>query len=120
MAKKLVNKNYITPKKARAIFIKFLMENNCLMEYIICYRGQYHRENYTPSQIFDTVIDKLSENGGRFAVALLNASFGWASSYRDLYKICNKKLSCEYAYQYWNKLNGKLIEKYGGYYIKED
>lgn len=120
MAKKLVNKNYITPKEARAIFIKFLMENNCLMEYIICYRGQYHRENYTPSQVFDNVIDKLNEHGGRFAVALLNASFGWASSYRDLYKICNKKLSCEYAYQYWNKLSEKLMEKYGCYYIKED
>ena len=90
------------------------------MEYIICYRGQYNRGNYTPSQIFDAVIDKLIYEGGRFAVALLSASFGWASSYRDLYKICNKKLSCEYAYQYWNKLNGKLIEKYGGYYIRED
>lgn len=120
MAKKLVNKNYITPKKARAIFIKFLMENNCLMEYIICYRGQYNRGNYTPSQIFDTVINKLNNFGGRFAVALLNASFGWSASSRELCKISNKKLSCDYAYQYWNKLNGKLIKKYGGYYIRED
>ena len=120
MAKKLVNKNYITPKKARVIFIKFLMENNCYKEYIICYRGQYARKKYTPSQIFDNVINKLNECNGRFAVALLNASFGWASSYRDLYKISNKKLSCEYAYQYWNKLSEKLIEKYGDYYIKED
>lgn len=115
-----MNKTYITPKEARAIFIKFLMENNCLMEYIICYRGQYHRENYTPSQVFDTVIDRLSKDGGRFDVALLNASFGWASSSRELCKIRNKKLSCDYAFQYWNKLSGKLIKKYRWYHIKED
>lgn len=120
MAKKLVNKNYITPKKARAIFIKFLMENNCYKEYVICYRGQYNRKNYTPSQIFDTVINKLGDYGGRLSVALLCASFGWASSSRDLYKINNKKLGCEYAYQYWDKLSIKLIKKYEGYYIRED
>lgn len=90
------------------------------MEYIICYRGQYNRENYTPSQVFDTVINKLNKDGGRFAVALLNASFGWASSSRELCKIRNKKLGCDYAYQYWNKLSAKLIKKYGCYYIKEN
>ena len=115
-----MNKTYITPKKARAIFIKFLMENNCLIEYIICYRGQYHRENYTPSQVFDTVINKLNKDGGRFAVALLNASFGWASSSRELCKIRNEKLGCDYAYQYWNKLSGNLIKKYRYYYIREN
>ena len=120
MAKKLVSKNYITPKKARAIFIKFLMENNCYKEYIICYRGQYDRENYTPSQVFDTVINKLNKNCWGLALALLYASFGWASSSRELCKICNKKLSCDYAYRYWDKLSKKLIEKYGCYYIKED
>lgn len=120
MAKKLVDKNYITPKKARAIFIKFLMENNCYKEYVICYRGQYDRKNYTPSQIFDTVINKLNNYGGWFAVALLDASFGWSASSRELCKISNKKLSCDYAYQYWDKLSRKLIKKYGGYYIRED
>ena len=109
---------YVTQKEARAIFIKFLMENNCYKDYIICYKGQFDRAWYTPSRIFDNVIEKVRLSKSSLGNTLLYWSFGWATSGKDLCPRHSKMIDDNYGDKYWRSIDKKLREKYSRYFIE--
>lgn len=116
MAKKLVNKNYLTQKEARKLFTKFLMENNCLIEYIVCYRyyNELLAENYSPSWIIDDVINKLRRDGRAIGLALENigTSFEWCKCQEvmcNLHGVSSLDFD-RYAYNYWYLFSKKLYK----------
>ena len=123
MAKKLVNKNYITPKEARRLFTKFLMENNCLMEYIVCYRyfNSLPKDLCSPSWIIDDVIHKLRRDRRQIGFALENiaTSFEWSKCQEvmcHMHGISSLK-NDRYAYNYWYLFSKKLY-KYINTYVE--
>jgi len=109
----------ITPKEAKATFIKFLMSNNCYREYVECYKNNYQsteKKHFTPSQIFDYVITQIiNGHGRRLRVALIYCSFSWSYSSIVLCRMHNKAKFDSYSY--WAKLNYKFEDRYKDYLI---
>lgn len=119
MAKSIKRIEYITNKEAKARLIKFLMTNNCLREYINCYKF-YNHTDLTPSEIFDKVIDRLGVYGYTLgsAIYMIELSFEWKGVCDVLCPMHNVAVNCCYSYNYWIKISELFFRKYDNSYVK--
>ena len=117
---KQFEKKYISNKAAKEIFSKFLMANNCLREFIVCYKYCNNLDS-TPSEICDRVINtlcfRLLPLGNAFSNIL--ASFHWESSFPVLCPMLGVPKNKERAYTYWIGISRKFKGKYESVYIEK-
>jgi hypothetical protein len=98
--------NTLSKKEARAIFVKFLLENNCLRQFVACYRA-YHKCDSSPDYIIDKVITRTKSTGYDFTDILsrISISFDWMDD--NVVSACRKidRMDCAI---YWSKINKKF------------
>lgn len=101
----------LSKKEARAIFIKFLMENNCLQNFIICYKA-YNKCDMTPKEIMDKIINNASRCNYYFDDIFdkISISFDWVD--KSVEEVMRNMYYHDKVYwQYWSNINKKFKMK---------
>ena len=111
--------NTFSKKEARAIFVKFLLENNCLRQYVACYNA-FRKEELTPSEVIDRTIDYIQKIPFSFyeIFRYSSTSFFWYHPYVvDTMRDC---FLCDDSADYWRKIRDKFemyvrLQKYSSW-----
>lgn len=116
-------RTYISKKEARALFVKFLMENNCLKQYIVCFKdfNQNHK-NKTASEVIDITMDRLVGQRINILGQIFNkirVSFEWPSVCKPMREVFGITDFMD-AINFWSKLSTKLEGLYNNTFIADD
>jgi len=99
--------NTLSKKEARAIFVKFLLENNCLRQYVACYNA-FRKKELAPSEVIDRTIDYVQKIPFSFyeIFRYSSTSFFWYHScVVDTMRDC---FLCNDSADYWRRIRDKF------------
>ena len=107
----------VTNKEARRLFVKFLLKNNCLKQYILCYRAQ-NGKKLTSKEIIDKTIHSLDTSthcSSKFLFSIFewgDISFNWYND--DVRDVMKNKYSV-FAPGFWERIYDKFMNEYKYY-----